>query len=655
MGFALRLLPLGIAIGTVALLLAAGLLPAFLVGAALLLKIGENGLRYSLDQATRELLFLPVPERLRRKAKAFIDVFIQRGAKGLAALLLLPVTFGLMTAAQAGWFTLALVAVWLGVAAGTYREYVRSFRQGLARRTVETAIPINLADGPTLELLMQSLASSDRRQVLHGLELISAQGRGNLVPPLLLYHDDPEIRRRTLEILAEAGRIDATALIERRLGDDDPDVRAQAIQVLADLQGKDVCELMLPRLEEADPGVRAAAVACLANYGDEEMSGRACQVLEDLLSDERPEVRGEGAKAIGAVREPIYQEYLVRLLYDPSPHVVRQAIGAVRRRVARDGYNPLYVPTLVSLLQNRRVKHDARAALIAFDVQAVPALTHFLNDPDEPLWVRRSLPMTLAQIPAPAAAEALFQGLENATDLFLRRKLIEAMGQNKVKPAAAERDGSRMRAQITVEAKLYLEVLARLEGLGVLARARFSGPRIGWQEDYGPGLVERLLAERAEDHLWNLFGLLALLYGPEHVWAAYRSLVGDLSKGRAHALEYLENSLSAELQRLVAPVIDDRPIGEKLLAAGRQFDIRVRTRVETLQALLAVKEESRADQLGLRAAALYSVYTDGVSELYPLVESLAQEDDELLIRETATWVSERVSGQPAGAGGSPAS
>ena len=91
----MRVLPVTILVGTVAMFVASNRLPKLLIAAALILKIGESGLRYSLDPATRELLFLPVPSKLRMRAKAFIDVFIQRGAKGLAALLLLPVTFGL--------------------------------------------------------------------------------------------------------------------------------------------------------------------------------------------------------------------------------------------------------------------------------------------------------------------------------------------------------------------------------------------------------------------------------------------------------------------------------------------------------------------------------------------------------------------------------
>ena len=69
-GFALRVLPVTLGAGTVVLLIAGGFFPALLLAAGLVLKVGENGLRYSLDQATRELLFLPVPDSLRTKAKA---------------------------------------------------------------------------------------------------------------------------------------------------------------------------------------------------------------------------------------------------------------------------------------------------------------------------------------------------------------------------------------------------------------------------------------------------------------------------------------------------------------------------------------------------------------------------------------------------------
>lgn len=345
-GFAMRVLPVTMGIGTIALFIAAGFKEVVLKSASLILKIGENGLRYSLDQATRELLFLPIPSNARLKAKAYIDVLVQRGAKGLAALLLLPVTFGVISVVQAGWISLGLIALWLSVTVWAFKEYVHSFQQGLKKGTMDVGDSINLSDIKTLELLVRSLGSSDERQVMHSLDLLVEHGRESLVPPLLLYHDSARIRLYTLGILERAGRSDSTDLIERRLGDEDAEVRAEAARVLASLHGRDVCELMLPRLHFGDSGVRAGAIACVANHGDPEMQTEAAEALRTLLSDASSATRRDAVKAIGAIHDPMFQEHLVNLLYDPDPEVVREAVQAVRRRVARDGYNPIYVSTL---------------------------------------------------------------------------------------------------------------------------------------------------------------------------------------------------------------------------------------------------------------------------------------------------------------------
>ena len=56
------------------------------------------------------------------------------------------------------------------------------------------------------------------------------------------------------------------------------------------------------------------------------------------------------AKALGAIQEPELQDQIIRLLYDPEPEVVRETIAAIRSVAsARDGFNPMYVPTLISL------------------------------------------------------------------------------------------------------------------------------------------------------------------------------------------------------------------------------------------------------------------------------------------------------------------
>jgi AAA family ATP:ADP antiporter len=641
-GFALRVLPVTIGIGTIVLLLVDWRGWPFLIVAALVLKIGESGLRYSLDQATRELLFLPVPSELRVRAKSFIDVFVQRGAKGIAALLLLPVTFGLITAVQAGWISLVLVAIWLVLIAVTARVYVDAFRSGLKGRTVEVSIPVDLTDMTTLELLLESLGSSDARQVLHSLEILAANDRGHLVPPLLLYHDEPEVRRRTLRILAETGRTTSSHLVERTLGDKDPDVRAEAVRVLAGMKGTDVVELMLPKLDEGEPGVRAAAVACLANLEDEVHLEEAEEVLRELLSDAEAEVRAEAAKAIGAVHEPRFQTYLIRLLYDTDRGVVREAIAAIRRRVARDGFNPLYVPTLISLLQNRRVRHEVREALVAFGEEAVPALIHFMNEDDEPLWVRRALPKAVASIGTPAAIRALLSGLEHAKDAFHRRKLIESMASADDVEGILGEESGRIQGQINREARRYLEQLAALEGLGLRRKGRVRGATVVWEGETAPTLLDRLLEERTAENLHNLFGLLAVLHGPDEVWPAYHSLLSDQKLERAHALEFLDNTLEGDVKRDVFAVIDDSLLHEKLARANRRFGVVVDNMAMTISHYLDLTVAEDPEASSLVASALYSIHAEQVRGLEGKVRILAEESTDTFVRETAIWVGGRL-------------
>jgi AAA family ATP:ADP antiporter len=628
-GFALRVLPVTLTAGTIGLLIAGGFFPALLLAAGLVLKVGENGLRYSLDQATRELLFLPVPGSLRIKAKAVIDVLVQRGAKGLAAFLLLPVFFGWLSPVDVGWLSLVLIGAWLVVLPTVYRRYVDAYRESLRGDTVDPGLPIDLTDARTLEVLIQSLGSADSRQVLHALALLISHNRGHLVPPLLLYHDDPQVRRQTLEILAAVQRDDAMPLVERRLRDEDPEVRAAAIHALASLRHVDACSLMLPRLDEPDPAIRAAAIACVANLGDEQMAVRAGRALADMLRDDQPQTRVEAARCLGALPGQSYNDELLELLYDRYPAVVREAISSVRRRIGRDGASTIYMPTLISLLRERRLKHEVRESLVAFGESAIPALVHFLNDVDEHVWVRRAIPKTLTRIGTMAARAALVDTLAGQHDPFLRRKIVEALNAEPSAAALAPGSESTITAQIVDEAASYLQILADLDALEKAPRG-------------APALLCRLLRDRLESHLQNLFGLLALLHPPEHIWAAHRSLTTAGSATRGHALEYLDNTLTGDRRRAVFAAIEAQPTDDKLDEAQRLFGTLRRGHAEVLASYLDRPAANDADSCFLGAAALHGIFTTKLSTLYPEVHRLAAEAKDPFVEETALWVVERI-------------
>ena len=652
-GFALRVLPVANGLTSLLFLLAAFFLPALLLPAAWLLKTGENGLRYSLDQATRELLFLPVPAQDRSKVKAFIDVFVQRSAKGLAALALLSVTFGWITVPQTVGFSLLWLLVWLLLLGSTQRRYITAFREVLLRRDLRPEDAIDLRDNATLEALVEGLGSQEPRQVLYSLDLLSTHGRGRLIPPLMLHHPDADVRQRVLEILQREGRQDAMALVEKLLMDPDPAVRVQATRTLAAFAPAEIPQLMGERLHDPDPRMRAAALSYLAGLEDPASSSAAFSALTEMIGDGDSTVRAEAANALSDIDEPLGQAELVRLLYDREPGVVRRAIEAVLCRAERGSSSPLYVPILVSNMRHRKLKHDARDALVAFGERSIPALKHFMNDPHEDIWVRRALPKTIARIAGPAALLALIESL-NVPDPFLRRKVIESLGTLRQRDPEHPPPRMTVEAQIGVESRSYLRAFLDLESLRGEGNGQSPGPAPAPAGRSGvpprsPHLLERLLRERMEDHERNLFNLLALLHPPHDITAARGGLGGEKAELRAHALEYLENLLEGEVREQIFSVIDDLPVRERLRQAHRLFDLDRESRALTLKRLATLRPSGDVDAAWLNAAALHYIFEHRLVHLYPTIERARDEDPEPLVQETCQLLIRRIADADRGA------
>ena len=648
-GQAMRILPCFVAIGSVGVLAVAGFAPALLVVAVGALRVGDNGLRYSLDHVTRELLFVPVPAAQRVEAKGYVDVLIHRFGKALGAVLLLTVTVGWVTPIQATWFTLFLVGAWLSLTVRAKQHYVDALRRGLNDRNAflesesSSDLDIDPNDVNTLEILVESLGSADEARVVGSLELLRNHGRSRLVPPLLLHHDHPDVRRMTLEIMVDAERRDAVPLIERCVGDDDPDVRAKAIGALARLSGQEGVELMQRRLDDSDPRVRSAAATCVMTQGDESQQARAEKVLVEMVSDADPATRVEAAKALGALPEPTLQQHVIGLLFDSEHRVARSMVVALRSRMARPGRTPIYVPILISLLRDRRLKHDTRDTLVAYGPSVLPALSHFLNDDNEQVWVRRAIPKTIAEFGGRGAAGVLYESLPHCEDSMQRAKIVEALCGLPVH----ECDRGRVTSALRDLVRRYFECVCALESLerdgpegeAGAADALTMATR---NRDARPPLVVELLREERQTHLRTLGMLLGLLVPDVEAEQLIMRAKGSAARRRrSQALEYLDNVLEGELRDDLLLAFDDLPQSQRVEDARQRFSIPAHDGESALGWLLDRAAGHEAERW-LAAAAAYRVGERQVVALYPKVLALQHNEHSRLVRETAEYVASRM-------------
>ena len=104
-GAALMFLPVAALLGSMGFLVA----PVLLVGSAL--NTCDNGFSYSINQSAKEVLYVPTTREEKYKAKAFIDMFVQRFAKALAVGVSLVITMTFTGFGSVRWLSLATVLI----------------------------------------------------------------------------------------------------------------------------------------------------------------------------------------------------------------------------------------------------------------------------------------------------------------------------------------------------------------------------------------------------------------------------------------------------------------------------------------------------------------------------------------------------------------
>jgi ATP/ADP translocase len=591
---ALWVLPALVFVGAAGVVLGGGLV------AALFLKGADGGLRNSLHRTGSELLYLPLPDAVRNRAKPLIDVVGQRGGQALASLLILSESVLARGDVVLAGASAAVSLVWIAWVADLKGLYLDVFRAALREGTLRPAVDLPPVDLVSLETLFGALNSADDHEVLAAMDLLAEEGRARLIPALILYHPSPRVVLRALDLFASEGRVDFLPVAERLGRHADAEIRAAALRARARVRPEE----SFLRAAGADPSplVRAtAAVGLVAGaWGGEE----ARAALEVLLADPSEETSLALARAIAAQPSPAFEGMLLRLADGPSARAlvqVARAMGAVR--------SPRFLPVLLGFLGRREVRAEARAALIAYGEEGLAFVEEALGDHGMPLELRRHLPRTMALFaPAPAAA-ALARHLLEEPSGAVRYRILRGMNRLAASPGVQFEAGFLRRATDASVGGVFRLVHWR----AVLERGANGRP--GWSTP-GHELLVQMLRDKEEQAIERLFRLLALRHRGEDFKGIYRGLRSSDRRTRASSRELLENVLEPRMRGPVLAVVDDAGDAGRLARAGELYSPDALGYEEVLSLMLERGGES------LRCVAAHHVGELGLVALRPLLEEL---------------------------------
>jgi AAA family ATP:ADP antiporter len=522
----LRIFGMRVALLILPVLLLAGSLAIFFIPAAgmviyaVALKGTDKSLTHSLSQSVREILYIPVPQDIKYKAKVFIDMFLNKFADGLAGLVLIVVSafidlsnrdFSLLR--DVSLIIIVFIFIWIWFVFRVTREYVTIVKNNLhikwrdADKLITEKIDIDMT-----KLVFDTLQSRERSSVLYAMNLFDLIKKEKLSPELrsLIALKSDEIRARSMDALLDVGGEGLLPDIDDSLEPEALDAQVKEIMALDVYQ-----ELIKRQIQKAgrEKGSRAEVA------------------------------RMEAAKIIGMLspQEPIIKE-LRKLLRDRSPEVVRYAAESAGRLKRRE-----FVPLLVGHLSHPGIREAAAQALRSYGESIVGTLKDYLSDPQEDIRIRRAVPDLLARTGSQRAADILTMELAKETT-ELEGELIEALHHLMSDNPGIRFSSTTVHSKtVSLIKKCYLLVLQIHD-----VRA-----------DRKKEVLIRDLENSLSRTMKEIFELLGLVYPQEDIVKAYQNIRVGTKKALDYSVELLDNILKRELKELLIPLIEDTTLEEK--------------------------------------------------------------------------------------------
>ncbi len=556
-------------------LMAAATAP-FLIGGvlagALLAKGADGALRHSLHKVSMELLYLPLGANERSSAKAFMDSILVRGAQGLTALGLLGlgalhmdhpmVLFGCVIVGSLAWFICGL---------SLKQPYLERFRAAIGKAGDQPQIHLEELTLDGVEVVVESLSSTDEARVLSAMSLFEQAGRTGLIPALMLYHPSETIVVRALELIPSHDRKDWPPLAERLSTHESLDIRLAAVRALGRFG---YLESIDPDSYD-DPGLRATALFFRANRTKDPLSDRG---VADLLA------APPNARTLGPFLSAIIQhgsrrwgDVIEKLKDTEDPQLASllpQAI--VRVQDAR------FIPILVHRLALREGREEVRKALAQMGDRSFRALCDALADDSTPPEVRLHVPRAISRLGTRQAGAFLLDALHSDLPGAIRYKALRGLGQ------LSTREGQRFPQDrilpliaTTSRESLRLAVL-RENILASLHRAPASARASGW-------LLAELLVDKKSQAVERMTRLLQLLHPREDLRRVCHAIVRGTREAQTAAgelLEVLTLGYDEELREMVRTLTDPAPVVERLEHIVELIHLSVLGHTEALRDLL---------------------------------------------------------------------
>lgn len=589
-GTSLIVLPSSIFFGALLVLFFPSLL------AAIMIKLADASLKQSINKSAVELLALPIPLRVKNKAKTFIDVFVDSVATGIGGLILILLvnTFDLSTR-FISLMILAMLGIWFYFASMVRKEYLKSFQIKIKQGDLTPGIKtINFANESVISGLNRVLENGNEKQKLWVLQKSREHPNERLFDNILslLADENPAIRAEALRNLYYYRHRSVNDQALKLINDPIQEVRVTAFEYLLEHKTQERMQLMQQYLNNADDQLSGAALLGLAGELRNNPELKRKYELQKLVSwkikalsaAEESTAKTLNTKvlleAIGKGNLAAHYGFIHQNLEHENSEIVKVAIRAAGFTMSAE-----FIDKLFKLADESTYADSCAAALATYGLDMIPMLQELLNDSANRA-LQLFIPKVVEQIDSQHAMKFLFQ-LLNSEDFQLRNEAINSLNNLKNKFPYLHFDKKLVINRILDEARVLQDTLSVLYLQQRLEKEdmRLDTPAHTEKLEARKSLIS-LLERRLDAGLDRIFKLLGLKFPGDEISSVYKSFQSNKPDIRMSSIEFLDNLLDAKLKRVLIPLFETTLMENVSQEALRNMNIHIPSEHECYTMLL---------------------------------------------------------------------
>ena len=533
---------------------AIGFLMSPVLAAVYISKFSDQVFRFTLHNASIQLLWIPVKNTIKNRLKPVIEGSIRASLEGVSGILIfLSITVFNVPIHYLS-ISIVLIAIyWINKSFTLKKLYVKELQSAIEKRELNfEELTLDIQDEAMVKTINEALKNNDESQQILALEMIKDIPLTPWKDSLndLLNNGEITVKKEILSISFDDENIITNQTIIDLINNV-PDLETESIEIAGKRRLRKALPIIMDRIDTVNKEKQIIFAAAIRNI-DPDSSNKEKELLLDAFNTNDENICSLAIRQMKNDKEILPDDKLAEYLNQDSSMVRDAALSVAESRASTS-----LLPHIIQCLSDPRCAIPARSALQAYDDNVVVELL-------------------IKHVQSQNVEKSLIIGVIRTIKNYPTKNSIDLL-LSAVSPKVPPIQSEAVDSLIHIARELPLDenqiIITKKE---LIKTSRYAYEKIIALSQINEDEENQLLRYLLQNEVRKLIPVimkLGILDKPETPIETYiQYVLNNETDKLPYVLEFFENIFSKEERRIVNSLIDNIPIEEKCEVAKNHFD-----------------------------------------------------------------------------------